>query len=298
MDFITKFSKQNHTKKKFKKLNCHPKNLTSKKVHDKSCLDFKTLKLLKEIWNKRHPDVPIKGNKKKVIWNSLQQKMKNSCSNELCWIDESLNKNENKDKIKRKLFAPITPKSWKNNKNEWLSSIDIINVMKQYEEKYHNFDFLGPSPIDFETMQYNNMCVWPEICNIQINNYIKKNKNKLGFIFNTDPHYKSGAHWIATMIDLDKCVVFFFDSNGNPPPKELKIFFKKIIKQCNKCNKKMKYDSNVNFRHQESNTECGMYCLYFIISLLDKKHNFNYFKKNKISDEKVEEFRNIFFNNI
>ena len=46
------------------------------------------------------------------------------------------------------------------------------------------------------------------------------------------------------------------------------------------------------------NTECGMYCLYFIISLLSNKHDFNYFNTKRIPDKHVEEFRNIYFNNI
>ena len=33
-------------------------------------------------------------------------------------------------------------------------------------------------------------------------------------------------------------------------------------------NIKIKTMSNENMRHQNGNTECGMYCLYFIISLL------------------------------
>ena len=35
------------------------------------------------------------------------------------------------------------------------------------KDKYDNFDFIGPSPIDFDTM-VENKCVWPEICNFDL----------------------------------------------------------------------------------------------------------------------------------
>jgi hypothetical protein len=46
--------------------------------------------------------------------------------------------------------------------------------------------------------------------------------------------------------------------------------------------------------HQKTNTECGMYVLYIIISLL-KKDTYPNFKKI-IPDSKVESLRKILFN--
>ena len=40
-------------------------------------------------------------------------------------------------------------------------------------------------------------CVWDELCNFNLSDEINKKKNKkIGIIFNTDPHYKGGAHWV------------------------------------------------------------------------------------------------------
>lgn len=282
--------------KKFNKLNCNPKNISSKKlVKQSSCLDSKTLNLLKTLWNKRHPDMKITSRNKKVIWNKLKNFMDSSCENEKCWIDQTLGNTYEGNKMKKDLFAPNAPNSWKNNITEWLSSVDITDVMKQYEQKHNDFLFIGPSPIDFEEM-YHDSCVWPELCNFSVNQCLKNKKKRIGFIFNTDPHYKSGSHWISLFLDLDKKKLFFFDSNGNPEPNEIKEFIKKIKKQCDKSNIKLKIDSNVGFRHQSKNTECGMYCLYFIINILDKKHSFKYFKTNKIPDKSMIELRHKYFN--
>ena len=38
--------------------------------------------------------------------------------------------------LKKYTFAPKAPDEWKENPTEWLTSIDILEVMKQYEKKY------------------------------------------------------------------------------------------------------------------------------------------------------------------
>lgn len=301
MEFIDTIMKINHkkTKKKFHTMKCHPKTLISKNKTMKSCLDKNLLKHMKNIWNKRYPDNKINSCQPKLIWQSMKDKLKHSCSNEMCWIDKTIKDKNKKNRLKKQLFAPFTPKSWKDNKNEWLSSIEIMNVMKQYEDTYDNFKFFGPSPIDYDTIEYNRNCVWPEICNINMKQLLEQKKTNLGFIFNTDKHDQEGSHWIAMYVDLNKHIIFFFDSNGTKEPRQITKLKKKISKQCEKyCNLKMKIDTNHPFEHQKKDGECGMYCLYFIISLLKGKHNLNYFKTKRIPDKKVQELRNSYFNNI
>lgn len=290
--------KPKRTKKKFQKMKCHPRNYTSKNTHYKdSCLDTNTLQMMKQIWNRRYPDNMIRTKNPKLLWSTLKKNMSNSCSNEMCWLNNTINDNVVKNKLKKKLFAPYSPYSWKKNKNEWLSSVDINDVMRQYEETYPQFKFFGPSPIDFDTMEYKNQCVWPEICHLDIADMKKQNKTKLGFIFNTDDHTKGGSHWIAMFVDLEKKFCFYFDSNGIEAPKEIDALMKKIYNQCKeKCEMNIKLDSNHPLVHQCTDTECGMYCLYFIVSLLKNKHNFHYFKKKRIPDKHVENFRQIYFN--
>ena len=72
------------------------------------------------------------------------------------------------------------------NPQEWLSSDEITDVMKQYEDKYDNFVFLGPSPIDFESANTNivhdnkEICVWPELCNFNLKAIFQIILRKLG----------------------------------------------------------------------------------------------------------------------
>ena len=40
--------------------------------------------------------------------------------------------------------------------------------MKQYENVYKCFEFLGPSPIDYDTHMHNGDCVWEDLCEFNL----------------------------------------------------------------------------------------------------------------------------------
>jgi len=301
MKIFKNFKIFNNSQKKFTKLNCHPKNKTSK--NNSSCLDEDTVMLLKYMWNKRHPDKKIISRTSKNVWNDIKRYLSDSCHHEMCWIDKTIQSMHTKNKIKNELFVPEMPISWNKNPTEWLSSIEISDVLKQYEEKHDDFLFIGPSPIDYDAIDTNNLnyqqiCVWPELCHFNLKEHISNGINKIGFVFNTDKHYKGGSHWISMYLDLEKKVLFFFDSAGNKAPRQIEKLMKTIETQCSNNDLQIKKDTNFPKAHQRQNTECGMYCLYFIISLLEHRHNTEFFKKKRISDHLVKKFRTIYFNKL
>ena len=261
-----------------------------------SCYNEVSLIKMRDLWNERHPDTKIGQNSGKEIWNELRKNMKKTCNRETCWLNQNFIHNQLGEELMDTHFAPKAPKEWKRNPREWLSSVDITNVMRQYESAYPDFEFIGPSPINFEHRYVDNTCVWMELCIFQLINYIRANKNKIGIIFNTDPDYKDGSHWIALYIDIKRKLIYYFDSNGNIEPKEVNLFIDKIVKQGKELGIRFKRDSNHPFRHQEKNTECGMYCLYFIIELLTNNKEISYFKNNKIADHCMENMRKVYFN--
>lgn len=194
------------------------------------------------------------------------------------------------------VFAPKAPNSWDKHPNEWLTSTDITSVMKRYERQHPNFEFIGPAPIDFDSKDTNkNGCVWKELCEFSVKDCLNRKKTQIGIIFNTDPHYKSGSHWIAMFVNLKKKFIYFFDSNGDPCPKQIDSLRKRIQTQAKEMRKSLKYHSNVGFRHQQTTTECGMYCLYFIISLLTEKHGVDSFTSKKLGDSTMMRHRGVFF---
>jgi len=123
-------------------------------------------------------------------------------------------------------------------------------------------------------------------------------KTKIGIIFNTDTHYKSGEHWISLFINIKDQDIFFFDSTGDPPPKEIAAFMKRVQDQGMQLNppRKFKIDSTEGIEHQYGNTECGVYSLYFIVHMLENKNTKHYLKTHILKDHYINKFRKVYFN--
>ena len=119
---------------------------------------------------------------------------------------------------------------------------------------------------------------------------------KIGIIFNSDPHTKSGSHWIALFIDLQKKFIFYFDSNGDKIPKRIDILVKRIIEQAGQLNMNLAFYSNEGKEHQKKDGQCGMYTLFFIIELLKGTKEANFFKNTRIPDEMMRDYRSIYYN--
>ena len=287
---IYKQKKKKHNKTFKYKDTCGPSS-----TNDYTCYSDKSLLKMKKLWNTRHPDIKIESSKPRDIWNSLKHSMKNVCNNEKCWLKQQFIENNLTPELSLYTFAPTAPKEWLKNPTTWLNSNDITKVMKQYEDKYDNFDFIGPSPIDFDTM-VENKCVWPEICNFDLIKHIKKNKSKIGFIFNLDKHNMGGSHWLATYVDVNNKYILFFNSTGEKPTPEIEKLIERIINQGKTINLELKYFENKK-EHQRENTECGVYCLYCITELLENNKNPEYFLTHRIPDKKMEELRYHYFNN-
>lgn len=271
----------------FKKANCSPR----KKEMSFTCYTKDSLIKIKNIWNVRHPDNKIKSNKPRKIWEKLHYVFRNTCENESCWLKHACIKEHVDPNIFKNTFAPNAPKEWRKKPTQWLNSLDILKVMKQYEETYSNFEFIGPSPIDYDTHKAYGECVWEELCEFDLSKKIKKN---IGIIFNLDPHYKGGSHWVTLFIDNKKREIYYFDSYGDKIPKQILKFANTVKNQGKKMNLNYKIIINKT-RHQYSNSECGMYSLYIIIQLLKNK-SFNHLMKNKIKDRTMKQLRKKYFN--
>jgi hypothetical protein len=281
--------------KKFQsvKLRCSPK--TAGKVY--TCLEDQTLYKLKELWNARHPESKIDTNDSKEIWSALNSNLKGVCNKESCWLKQKF-VNGKLNKELEESYAPVSPKEWNKNPNEWLSSVDILEVMKQYEEKYKCFDFIGPSPIDFDTHKLYGECVWEELCHFNLEEEIKNGRFKIGIIFNLDPHYKGGSHWVSMFINIKKGEIFFFDSAGDKAPRQVMKLANRIIKQGKQLKSPIKFnfDQNYPVEHQYGDTECGIYSLYFIAHMLEDRHDSKYFKTHILDDKYMQQFRKVYFN--
>ena len=251
-------------RRSFRRDKCAPKGKNTRSL-SYSCYLPKDLLQLKNDWNVSNPQDVITSEDPKLIWQLLRQK-KTGCDRESCWANKTL---------KKRVFAPAMPRSWKKNINEWLSSDEIEDVLNQYEKMYPEFEFIGPSPTDYFVKEYGDTCVWEELCKFNLKEMIDKGKTKIGVVFNLDPHYKSGSHWVALFINTLSKAVYYFDSTGARIHKYIQRFRKEVQAQAlSQLGQEYDFDSNFNVEHQYHNTECGMYVLFFIITML--KHDQNY----------------------
>ena len=263
-----------------------------------TCYTLEDLTKLKKSWNIRHDDDLILSSEPKQIWNSLKERLNNVCNKESCWLRQNFVSSRLGNELLNS-FAPQQPVSWKKNPYEWLTTTDIQKVMKQYEDAYDDFEFIGPSPIDYDT-NVNNACVWPELCDFNIEEKILNGKKNIGIIFNLDTYNEPGSHWVALYISLNTHEIYYFDST--------KIYKREIPKHILKFVDSLNSDaeSNFNFKfdfvynnkieHQKQNTECGIYCIYFITQILTNKKIWKDFIDSRIPDAEMKKFRNIFFN--
>lgn len=290
--------------RKSKKINCSP--IVKNRTVDKStCYTNQILIEIKDAFNnqpenKNDPTKQINTSNPIDILGQLRIKMANTCDKEKCWLN--LLNSQQQQFVNEMVFSPEKPPEWEKNPNEWLSNIDILNVLKQYEKSNLDFKFIGPTPIDFDSISSDGhgKCVWEELCHFSLKKYT--NFKKIGIIFNLDKHDQSGSHWVSLFIDITNSFIFYFDSASNKTPSEIKAFVKKIQKQSLEIGDGIEYKYYENYpnNHQKSNTECGMYSLYFIITMIDNKKSTNYkiklFKEKKIPDKFMKKLRNVYFN--
>ena len=260
-----------------------PESAGTTNTYNYSCFNLKDLKKMAKDVNKKFGSKiqvsQYKAKDKAKLIRDVHMSLK--CGN--MSLDMCVAKKYEGDfhKIIKKNLKPKRPKG----KDEWLSSVDIYDVMEQYMIRYPEFIFFGPVPIDFS--DFSNA-----LARINLKK-LKSKKSKIGIVFNTDPSYKSGEHWISMFIDLKGGTICFFDSVGDEPPKEVKKLMNKLIKQAKSIGVKLKPIVN-DTQHQRGNNECGVYSLYFIVSRLQGK-SCDYLNKKKIGDSQMNKYRGKLF---
>ena len=227
---------------------------------------------------------------KKYLLKKINERYKNVCDGQLCWMQQDFIKQMNefmRQELEKYTLRPLGPEG----KFEWLNTININNVMEQYEKVHKDFKFLGAIPIDFQEINLEG------VADINFDEYYNKNITKFGVIFNLDEHWQSGSHWVGMYADIKKGQVYFYDSYGTPAVERILNFMKKFdTYHQNKFDKKCDVQRNTT-RHQYENSECGVYSINFIIQLLGGK-KMNDIINIKVKDKVINKLRNKLFRNV
>lgn len=266
------------------------------KFESGSCMTADMLYKLANAYNKEQGNekirldksalINVKSKYKKYLLKELKQ---NVGGNQTDWIKSAFAKKlskEDKAQLEHNTFRPKGPQG----QYDWLSTLDINYTMQQYENKYNDFKFLGAVPIDFNDLDY-----YP-FKNMNFDDFINKNKHRIGVVFNLDRHDQGGSHWVSLYSDLKEGKIYFSDSVGKPPKKPIKDFMDRIKNHIETKNKYAKVDMRHNeTEHQKGNSECGVYSINWILRLLKGK-SFDHLTRKRLSDDQVNQCRVVYFN--
>lgn len=233
--------------------------------------------------------IDIKPNKPYLL-REIKKRFDNVCANDEVCITQQTFMNEivkeMKDDINNKTFRAVGPE----NSKEWLSTVDIDNIMSQYEAIYPEFKFLGAVPLNCNDL---NFC---SLYKMDYDDYNHKGINQLGIIFNMDKYGQPGSHWVALFIDIVNGEIYYSDSNGKPPIENVASIINNFLEYYhNKTGKNAIYQYNKK-AYQQDNSECGIYSCNFIIRKL-RGETFDEIVKNYLTFKEINSCRNKYFRN-
>ena len=131
---------------------------------------------------------------------------------------------------------------------------------------------------------------WCKYLNIPINNVLSRdessphNHKQALFIYNLEPSYMGGSHWVATYVKNG--IINYFDSFGMPP-------FQEIVNHAKTKNMTLLHQNN---QIQNINTTtCGYFCLYFLNEMSKGRSYYDLLKVFNIHNTmKNEKYRKLF----
>lgn len=133
---------------------------------------------------------------------------------------------------------------------------------------------------------------------------IEKDYTTMCVVLNTDVYGNKGIHWFCIFCDFrstgssnNPFTIEYFNSSGNKPGITVTDWMarnKYAIEENKKYNCRIVHTSK--FRHQyDTETECGVYCLYYIHKRINGT-NIDYFN-DRIADSDMIDFRKLLFRN-
>lgn len=268
----------------------------SKKFENGSCISLKILIEMAKVYNQEFndkiqlsttPEILNPAKYKIYLLKQFKKRLDKVCDSQRCWIRQDFIKKLDpvlQEDLANHTFRPEGPAD----RNAWLDTFNINNVLFQYEKTHPNFKFLGAVPIDFNEL--------PDlrIHNLDFEKLYLRGITKIGIVYNLDEHYKSGSHWTAGFFDLASGEVYYFDSYGIKPEKRIVALMRKaaqFIKDYRKIYPVVDFNRT---RHQYGDVDCGVYSISFVTRML-KTGDFKNICQNIVKDKDINVCRTVYF---
>lgn len=244
-------------------------------------------------WNAMRPNQQIhvkESASRKESWEALRTALHHVCGeNEACWAKAS-------GAYGRFSPAHKVPVSF----TDGITTDRLAHGMKQFIRAHPSkYLFTGVHPNDFSAKN-SSVCVGGAMCSLTVRSLLEDHK-KQGFcmILNTDPHFKTGDHWVAFFCGLDAASpnfgCYYYDSNRVRSVKQdvsphVRGYVKRLEAQAAEAGIKKRLRLRVQGRvHQRIDGPCGLFAMAFcMVCLLDLpiKH---YMSSSSVNDDLMAE---------
>ena len=179
-------------------------------------------------------------------------------------------------------FKPVGPRDT----TALLSNFDIDGVLKRWARQFSYFYHIPFAMMDLDS--------W-ELGRANLGSiFARRGVSCVGCVVNTDTSRGPGKHWVSVFVDArpQTWTVEYFNSAGNPPPKPMAIWMEKARAQLAAARETGEVETVAvtDVDHQESQTECGIYALYFIRRRLEGTP-YDFFCDRIVPDAAMTAFR-------
>lgn len=227
-------------------------------------------------------------------------KKSEKCETEKCVLKKLELTSDVKESLLRiKPQGPANDTSLLNNEN-------IDNVLNRLVHVHKDFYHMNFQMIDFDGEKKG--CGWKVINGIYIiptelgtidmvDNIIDKGYKTFGVVLNTDKRTGGGIHWFALFCDfrISPHTIEYFNSSGNKPVRQVQDWLIKTKTRIDQVYKSTIVVLSGLVHQKDSDTECGLYSLYFLWNRVNGIPVLN-FNKKRIPDAVMIKFRRMCFN--
>jgi hypothetical protein len=261
---------------------------------DNVCSDQYTLAKMTEFINsleKSSVSQPIANRPAEIV---KKAKKLTGCNTESCVIKNkkfsSFIGEDTANKIIKTRFKPEGPAK----STEWLNNENIDFVINQWSKIYNGFLHVPFQMIDFDKMG-------TSLAKINLCESYDKGTRKMGCVINTDDSSGSGIHWFCIFIDISQSTEWtleYFDSAGEYPKESVHKWLneQRLALTRKFPDKKINViDVTKSNQLQKSTTECGVFCLWYILSRLNGIPYSYFSQPNAVSDDMMYKFRKFLF---
>jgi hypothetical protein len=263
-----------------------------REAEDVSCFKINELRIIAK--HIRLSGGEIEDGSKQVLYESILNAL--SCDGDRCLTVHDKLSPDIQTRLKEAL-VPVAPREWINNPTEWLSNFDIEKKCTEMVRPKKTVLFLGVFPMDAEH-KMGARCVSRELCDYHPVASRRKYPT-FAAVFNTDYHSLPGSHWVSLMGFVrpkdPRYGLYYYDSLGNRPTGDIDHLITRLSNELAEADGAVPPYMFNDVRHQSSNTECGMFCLAFIDSMLHTNRTYPEMCKRLVTDAEMIKKRTEYF---